>query len=954
MKFRLRLNLPAGAIYRLFVLFLPLLLPLASPGQVSCLPVFPKVNDDVTITFDASQGNGALNGTAPVYAHMGVITNLSTSPSDWKHVSTTWGTADPLGAMTNAGPNLWAKSFNIKTFFNIQPGETVKQLAFVFRNTDGSIVGRATDGSDIFYTVYPDNFGLQTVIVSPNSQLLLTTSSSTIPVKAAASIPASMTLYDNGTSVASNTGTLLETTLTAASGVHKIELIAEAGNEKDTSSFTYIVPATQTPQDPPAGTVYGINYIDDQTVRLQLYAPSKQVVHVIGDFNNWTPSDNFQMKRNPLGNIWWIEISGLQPGQPYRFQYLVDGTLKIADPLSTLVLDPWNDAFIPPLTYPNLIPYPAGKTFGMVSVLQTAQPAFNWQATNYTRPKKTDLVVYELLLRDFIERHDYPTLLDTLDYLERLGVTAIELMPINEFEGNISWGYNPSFHKALDKYYGTAENLKRFVDACHERNIAVIADVVFNQVTGLSPLAQLYWDAANNRPAANNPWLNPVPKHDFNVFLDFNHESALTKIYVKNCLEYWLKEFKMDGFRFDLSKGFTQKNTLGNTGAWGQYDASRVAILKNYADFVWSIDPGAYVILEHFADNDEEKVLAEYGMMLWGNMHGAYTDLAKGLNNNADLRWISYQQRGWSVPHAIGYMESHDEERIAYECLKSGNSTVPSYNIKSPIIAMRRLEMLANLFYTMPGPKMLWEFGELGYDFSIQLCPNGTLNGGCRVDPKPIRWDFLDDPYRRRLHDVTAALLQLRKQLDVFETTDFQANIGSGQVRTIYLNGTMENVAVVANAGVTSTTAAVNFQHTGIWYEYYTGSTLDVSGGSTDLSLAPGEYRLYIDRFVPLPNGLNTTPVAEVSGLLNNLSIYPNPAAGQFVLDFTLNAGARVQVEVFDVAGRQVAAPWSDMLPAGVQQVTVDAAGWAPGLYWVRIMDGNGGMLNKKVVVQGR
>ncbi|MEZ4942117.1 MAG: alpha-amylase family glycosyl hydrolase [Saprospiraceae bacterium] len=919
-------------------LLLLLLLPATFHAQVSCIPVFPKTADDVTITFDATQGNGALVGTSPVYAHLGVITNLSTSPSDWKHVTTTWGVADPVGAMTNAGANLWTKSFNIKSFFNIQPGEEVQSLAMVFRNADGSKVGRATDGSDIFYPVYPDDIGLQTAIVTPASELLLTTAGSQVPVKAASTVTANLTLYDNGVQVFNTTGALLETSITAANGVHKVEVVAEANGDRDTAGFIYIVPAMQAPENPPAGTQYGINYVDDTTVRLQLYAPGKQVIYLIGDFNDWTPSEAYQLKRNILSNIWWIELTGLTPGQPYRFQYLVDGTLKIADPLSTLVLDPWNDGFIPPLTYPNLLPYPAGKTFGMVSVLQTAQPPFNWQATNYTRPKKTDLVVYELLLRDFIDRHDYTTLLDTLDYLEKLGVTAIELMPVNEFDGNNSWGYNPSFHKALDKYYGTAEDFKRFIDACHQRNMAVIVDVVFNQATGLSPLAQLFWDAVNSRPAANNPWLNPTAKHEFNVFNDFNHESALTKIYVKNCLEYWMKEFKIDGFRFDLSKGFTQKNTLGSVSAWGNYDASRVAIWKNYADFMWSIDPDSYVILEHFADNDEEKELAEYGMMLWGNMHGAYKDVARGFSSaaNADLRWISHTQRGWNVPHLIGYMESHDEERIAYECLTSGNNSIPSYNVRSPIVAMRRLEMLANLLYTVPGPKMLWEFGELGYDFSINWCVDGTVNN-CRLDPKPIRWDYLDDPYRRRLHDITAALLHLRTTQDVFETSDFQLNLGSGQVKSIYLNSPGMNAVVMANVGVTATNATMNFQHTGTWYEYYTGNTLDVTNAATDINLGPGEYRLYLDQFVPVPNGLNTTSAAAVDGPVNDLEVYPNPVRDQFFVDFTLREKSPVRVAVYDLTGREVAAVWSGELPVGMQQFQVDATAWAPGVYFVRV-----------------
>lgn len=921
-------------------------------AQVTTDPVFPTVTEVVTIYFDAMQGNMALaNFTGPVYMHTGVITNLSVSPTDWKHVPTTWGVADAIGLLEKIGPNLYKKTLTINTFYGMPAGETVLKMAFVFRNQDGSKVGRAADGSDIYYDVSPANSPLLTTLVQPTSSLILTTSGSQIVVKGAASKTAALTLLDNGNQVASANGKNLDFTLTAgAAGLHRVDFIAAVGSEHDTSSFSYLIPSPITSQDLPAGTKPGITYLDDQSIRLVLYAPNKQVAHVIGDFNDWQPTANYQMKRTTDSTTWWLDLTGLNPGQIYRFQYLVNGILRIADPLSTLVLDAGNDPFIPASTYPNLPAYPTGKTSGTVTVLQTAQQPFDWQASNYQRPKKTDLVVYELLLRDFMAAHDFQTLRDTLDYLERLGITAIELMPISEFDGNISWGYNPAFHKALDKYYGTATALKELVDACHQRNIAVILDVVFNQATGASPLAQLYWDAVNNRPAADNPWLNPIPKHEFNVFNDFNHESQATKVYVKNCLDYWLTEFRVDGFRFDLSKGFTQKNTLGSVSNWGLYDASRIAILKDYANSMWATDATAYMILEHFAENTEEKELANYGMMLWGNMRGAYKDVALGFSSTPDLSGVSYKQRGWNDPHLVGYFESHDEERIGYECKAFGNAVSPTYNVKYLPVYTRRIELLNNLFYTVPGPKMLWQFGELAYDFSIRQCQNGTLSDNCRLDPKPIRWDYYSDPYRRRLYDITAALLHLREEYDVFETTDFQLSLGSGNGRTIRLNSPDMNVHVVANIAVSQQTVTANFQHSGTWYEYYTGTTKEVTNVNEALVLPAGDYRLYTDHFVPLPPGLNTTAVIEIAGVLSGLEVYPNPSDELFFVDFTLDKSGEVRIEVQDVTGKNVAFAASAPLPAGDQHIELATAGWQPGVYFLSVRDERGARLTRRLV----
>ena len=133
----------------------------------------------------------------------------------------------------------------------------------------------------------------------------------------------------------------------------------------------------------------------------------------------------------------------------------------------------------------------------------------------------------------------------------------------------------------------------------------------------------MWWDGANNCTAENNPWFNVVAKHEFNVYHDMNHENAMVKEHVKRSLEHLLNEYDVDGFRFDLTKGFTQNNTLGDVGAWGRYDQSRVNILKGYADHIWSVNENAVVIFEHLADFSEEKVLAEHGIKLWRNMLSA-------------------------------------------------------------------------------------------------------------------------------------------------------------------------------------------------------------------------------------------------------------------------------------------------------------------------------------------
>ncbi|MFK7934829.1 MAG: alpha-amylase family glycosyl hydrolase, partial [Saprospiraceae bacterium] len=584
-------------------------------------PAFPTETDAVTLIFDASQGTAGLKDcNCTVYIHTGVITNESTAPSDWKYVAMQWGVENPDWALTRVEgeDNLYTFEItpSIREYYGVGANEMVEQLAFVFRNGDGSLEGKDVGGSDIFYTVYDGEIAFTSSLQSPSQTSLIKEIGETIEVRAIASQDATLTLTDNGEEIFSTTGTSLSYDLTATTaGTHEVVFTADDGEETQTASFTYVVPTEVNAIDPPADYDDGITVLGDTAIYLQLFAPGKDYAFVVGNFTDWQLSTDFQMNTSLDGNTHWILIENIEAGD-YMFQYLVEGDVKTADPYSELVLDPNNDPFISEETFPNLPPYPADQASGILSWIRVGNPDYEWQVNDFTAPDREKLVVYELLVRDFVEAHNYQTLIDTLDYLENLGINAIELMPVNEFEGNISWGYNPSFHMALDKYYGTPEVFKAFIDECHRRGIAVIVDVVYNHGFSQSPFFQLY--NQGGKPSPESPFMNVDATHPFNVGYDFNHESPATKKFVKKVMRYWLEEFRLDGFRFDLSKGFTQVNNPDNVGAWGNYDASRIAILKDYMDTVWEVNPNAYNIMEHFAANQEETELVEYGAMFWG------------------------------------------------------------------------------------------------------------------------------------------------------------------------------------------------------------------------------------------------------------------------------------------------------------------------------------------------
>jgi 1,4-alpha-glucan branching enzyme len=935
----------------------------AQAQVVTTSPVFPTENDLITLTFDATQGSGGLANfpaTGKVYIHTGIT--IAAAP--WQYASPpAWGSELPSRLMTRSATNPNIYTFvltpSARAFYGLTAAQVGTELSMVFY---GDLVssgganrkeGKGTGGTDIFMPLYAAGSPLLTIFQNPAIDYGVYNTGANVTLTAAASVPATCSFTVDGVQGATtpNVTTLTQSITAGAAGDHTIVFTAVAGAQTSTATYHYTVASTLV-QDAPTGTVNGINYLGGGNIRLQLTAPQKGNVYVVGSFNNWTPSATYQMKKDVNGNRFWIDLS-LTPGSKYTYQYYIDGTLRVADPLSEVVLNQWDDPYIPAVNYPNRPTFPGTKAIGNVSLIELDLPAYQWQNTaNYVRPKKTDLIVYELLVRDFTSAQSFNKVKDSLNYLQTMGVNCIEFMPISEFEGNLSWGYNTSFHGALDKYYGTRTAFKQLVDECHRRNIAVVMDIAFNHVFSQSPLAQMYWDASTSpsRPAADNPWLNQTAKHDFNVGSDMNHESQWTREYVVQCCKRWMTDFQVDGFRFDLSKGFTQRNTLGNTGAWGAYDASRIAILAHYATQLRTTDPNALLILEHFtnSDNNEEKELSDiHGFMPWGNGTYTWNETSMGYTNDNSYA-TSYKARNWANPNLVSFMESHDEERLMYKNLTYGNSTqAPTYDVKTLATALKRQEMVAAMFFTVPGPKMIWQFGEIGYDISITQCATTpiTFSTNCRLDSKPLLWNYLTVAARKHLYDVYTKILKVRTAEPAFETTNFTTNL-SGMTKIIKLNHSDMNVLAIANSAVTGNTSTPVFQNTGTWYELFTGNTLDVTDVNTPITLTPGEYRIYTSR----PVVIGTEPIAPNS--LWSMMLFPNPTQTETAIAYSLPENTAVTVEVFDMLGRKMATlAQNETQTAGIQQIDYNTADLPQGTYIVRL-SANGAQEVRKLVKQ--
>ena len=605
------------------------------------------------------------------------------------------------------------------------------------------------------------------------------------------------------------------------------------------ANWNTVAGLTPTEKARPAGVSNGIYYgADGTSVTLCTYAASKtqsaKRVFLLGDMTNWQLSGDYQLYKD--GNYFWITLTGLTPGQEYRFQYAVeraDGVKKqISDLYSEKVLHP-DDQYEPKKVDPDLLDYPAGKgADGYVTVIQPGKPAFEWSdaTLNFQRPNKNNLVIYELWIYDYTEGRSLKGLMKRLDYIQNLGVNAIELMPICEFDGNYNWGYSPNHYFAPDKAYGTETMYKEFIDECHKRGMAVIIDMVFNHATGLNPMNKLY---PYGTDLANNPWFNVNAPHSDNVYEDWNHGFAPAKEMFTRALKYWLTEYKVDGFRLDLSHGLCsdQPNTS-------------VANLKYYYDNgIKSVAPDAYMILEHWGDNmgTERPQLISYGMQCWNNTTNAYCQTAMGWLKEGDS-FGDANKDGY-----VSYCESHDEERMQYKAKKWGNGDLTT----NTSARLNRVAENVAFNVLLNGSHMLWMWEEIGYDFSINSDidhPNDyNEKYRCNKKPRPEIRGYFTKADRVEAFTKCAQVITLRTQLmpQVFEGNPTSVSVGTGaKLRKIQWGS---DVFVAANFDVTGNQAVT--LPSGTWYDYLNGATL----ANGTYTLAPGELKVFTGTPVQAP-----------------------------------------------------------------------------------------------------
>lgn len=446
-------------------------------------------------------------------------------------------------------------------------------------------------------------------------------------------------------------------------------------------------------------------------VAFRVWAPHARRVSVIGTFNGWDGGRH--PMRTEENGYWYVDVAEAHAGDEYKYLLTTEkGDFKRIDPY-------------------------AREVTGSVGNAVIHDPGFDWQGDDFRLAPWNELVIYELHVGTFNDQVDddhpakFASVTARLGHLKKLGVNAIQIMPVGEFAGERSWGYNPAHIFSVEIAYGGALAFKQFVKRAHQQGIAVILDVVYNHL-GPNDLDLWQFDgwSENNRGGiyfynderAVTPWGETRP--------DYGRDEV--RRYLLDNVLLWLEEYHVDGLRFDCTQFIRTVN-----GSPDQDLPEGWSLLQWINSQVSGKYPGRITIAEDLQNNkwltrDVGAGGAGFGSQ-WDAMfvhpirQSVITQQDEQRSLAAVRDAICYRYNDDAFDRVI-YSESHDE-------VANGKARVPQEitpNDPKGWYARKRSTLAAAMVFTAPGIPMLFQ----GQEF---------LEGEWFRDTVPVDWDQRDE-----------------------------------------------------------------------------------------------------------------------------------------------------------------------------------------------------------------
>jgi 1,4-alpha-glucan branching enzyme len=468
---------------------------------------------------------------------------------------------------------------------------------------------------------------------------------------------------------------------------------------------------------------------ENQGVAFRVWAPNADAVAVIGEFNDWD-EDAAPMKRDDQG-CWILIVASAREGHEYRYALRRgDDTFTRMDPRALKVTNSIGNG-----------------------VVWTPPPLADC-TREFVPPAMDALVIYELHIGTFRINDDnargtFGSAIEQLPYLHDLGVNCIELMPVAEFAGDISWGYNPAHPWAVESCYGGPEGLRAFVDAAHAQGIAVILDVVYNHF-GPGDLTLWQFDGWShddmggiyfyNDDRAHTPWGSSRP--------DYGRGEVRT--YIRDNAAMWLQVYGLDGLRWDATAYVRTKNGT-------EFDdlPDGWSLCQWLNEELKQIKPGCITIAEDLRDNPwVVKDTAGGGAGFSAQWDGGFVHPVRAVltavsdeerNLDAIVSALTHRHENDAFRRVV-YSESHDE--VANGKARLPTEIDPASADSYP--ARKRSSLGAVLSFTAPGIPMIFQGQEFLEDEWFR-------------DQVPLDWEKL--ALHGSVHALYRDLMNLRRNL---------------------------------------------------------------------------------------------------------------------------------------------------------------------------------------------